>query len=467
MKGWVLAALIACSAVCAQAAGVKMPPHQRVVLANGTTLLLMERHDVPLIAFEAAVRGGANADPEGRSGTANVLASLLEKGAGKRTALEFAEAVDRVGGRLATGAEREYVSISGSFLARDRQLMVELLADLLQRPRLETGEFDKLRARQIEFIRAAKEADLSELAPLYGAAALLPSHPYGQPVSGSEASLARITLDDVRAFHREQLGADRLIISIAGDFQTREMQQLLTQAFASWRRAERALPKLDVPKRTSEPRVLLIDAPQSTQAYFWLGSLGVAKNDPRRAALDATNSVFGGRYMSLLNTELRIRSGLTYGANARFERFAQPGTWSIRSFTRAETTTEAIDQALAVLQRLHSNHLSDSEVASGRQYIKGQYPLALQTAEDWAETLSMLELYGLDRSYIEGYFDAIDRVDTAAARTVIDEVFPTPEQLQFVVIGPAAQLRDRLRKYGQVIEMSVTQPEFAPRTTGR
>ncbi len=462
MKQLFIAALL-CLVGCAHAAGVRVPPFERVVLPNGATLVLMERHDLPLIAFEAVVRGGANADSEGRSGTANLLANLLEKGAGTRSAAEFAETVDRVGGRITTGAEQEYVSISGSFLARDHELMIELLADMLQRPTLDRVEFDKLRARQIEFIRAAKEANLADLAPVYGAAALLPSHPYGRPVSGSESSLARIDLNDVRAFQREQMGADRLIVSVAGDFELRAMQRLLTRALAGWRRAEQPLPSIPVPEAAKERRVLLVDAPQSTQSYFWLGAVGVAKTDPRRAALDATNSMFGGRYMSLLNAELRVRSGLTYGANSRFERFAQPGYWYIRSFTRSETTTQAIDLALEMLQRLHTHYLSDAELASGRQYIKGQFPLALQTAQDWAETLAVLELYGLDRGYIEGYFDAIDRVDAPAARAAVDGAFPAPERVQIVVIGPAAALRDRLGKYGAVIEMKLTDPEFTPR----
>ena len=106
---------------------------------------------------------------------------------------------------------------------------------------------------------------------------------------------------------------------------------------------------------------------------------------------------------------------------------------------------------------------SDAELASGRQYVKGQFPLALQTAQDWAETLAVLELYGLDRGYIEGYFDAIDRVDAPAARAAVDGAFPAPERVQIVVIGPAAALRDRLGKYGAVIEMKLTDPEFTPR----
>lgn len=446
----------------AQAAGVNVPPFERIVLGNGATLILLARHDVPLIAFEAVVRGGSIADPVRAEGTASVLANLLEKGAGQREPFEFADAVDRVGGRLEAEAQREFVSISGSFLARDQQLMVELLADMLQRPQLRADEFEKLRARQIEFIRSAKDSNLDGLISTYAEAAVLPAHPYGRPVSGSEASLARLTLDQVRSYYAQHFGADRLIVSVVGDFEPRVMKRLLSRALGTWRRASMPLPKVADPVALAARQVLLIDAPDSTQSYFWLGTVGVAKADGRRAALDAVNTVFGGRYMSLLNNELRIKSGLTYGARSRFERFAHPGFWSISSFTRTETTLPAIDMALDALHRLHTAGLTDAELASGRQYLQGQFPLALETAEAWADMLAQLELYGLDRGYVEGYFAAIDAVDAAAARRVIDAVFPVDERLQLIVIGPAARIRNELRKYGPLHEMKLSDPEFTP-----
>ena len=209
------------SARVAASNGVKVPPFERVQLGNGAVVLLMERHDVPLIAFSAALRGGAITDPDGSSGLASLLAGLLQKGAGARDAVQFAETVASVGGQIETAASTESIGVSGSFLARDQQLMVELLADMLQRPRLELTQFDTLRARQIEFIRAAKESDLAALTPIYGEASLFAGHPYGRPVDGSEASLAALKHADLQRYYQEQVGADRLILAVVGDFKAR------------------------------------------------------------------------------------------------------------------------------------------------------------------------------------------------------------------------------------------------------
>lgn len=450
-----------CSA-CAVAAGngVKVPPFERVQLGNGAVVLLMERHDVPLIAFSAVLRGGAITDPDASSGLSSLLAGLLQKGAGARDAVEFAETVASVGGQIETSASTESIGVSGSFLARDQQLMVELLADVLQRPRLELEQFDTLRARQIEFIRAAKESDLEALTPIYGEASLFGTHPYGRPVDGGEASLAALKHSDLQRYYQEQVGADRLILAVAGDFKTSQLKQRISRAFSGWRKASAPLPTVQKAQPVTTRRLLLVDAPASVQSYFWLGNVAVAKSDPRRAALDVTNTLFGGRFTSMLNSELRIRSGLSYSASSHFDRLLQPGHWAVSSFTQTDTTLQALDLALATLDKLHESGLEPGMLESGKSYVQGQYPLALETSGQWASQLATLEFYGLDRRYIDDYSAALAGVSSADAKRVIGEVFPSSAALAIVVVGNASAIREGLRKYGPVTEMKLADPTF-------
>jgi zinc protease len=441
-------------------ADVRVPSYERVQLSNGAVLLLMEQHDVPLISFKAVLRGGALSDPAQQAGMSSLLAAMLEKGAGTRDAFAFANAVASVGGAISTDADTENLSVRGSFLARDQKLMIELLSDMLQRPRLQTEEFDALRARHIEFIRAAKDSDLESLAAVYGRAAFFKNHPYGRPVMGSEAELAGITHANLQSHYQAQLGADRLILAVTGDFKTAQMKQALDRAFSGWRKATAPLPHATAPVAPEGRQVLLIDAPESVQSYFWMASMGVARNFRERAPLEVVNTLFGGRFTSMLNTELRIRSGLSYGARSGFERFTQPGDWQMSSFTRTQTTVEAIDLALTVLERLHEQELDPAQLASGRSYVQGQFPLAFETASQWANALADLEFYGLDRSYIEGYGAALAAVAPQDAQRMIRERFPTRDALILVVIGNASAIRDGLRKYGPVTEMKLSDPTF-------
>lgn len=449
-------------ASAAAPAGVKVPDHQRFTLPNGLTVIVLPRKDVPLIAFSGFVRGGSFADPENKPGVGSLVAGLLDRGAGKRNAYEFADALEGVGGTFSAYAGPESISFNGQFLTRDRVLMIELLADALMRPRFEAAEFDSWRAREIEFIKAAKDSDPAQIVGTYGRAALFGSHPYGRPPGGSERSLATITRDDVVAYHRENFGADNTTIVFAGDVDAKWLRQAVTRAFADWGKSSAKRIKVSPAPRVTGRRVVLIDAPGSVQTYFWLGNVGVDRRYPGRAALDLVNTLYGGRFTSILNTELRVKSGLSYGANSRFTRGTIPGEFAIRSYVQTANTAKALDLTLETLANLKHGQIEPAMLDSARSYVLGQFPLQLETAAHWAATLADLEFYGLDKDYIEGYAPALAKVDVAETAAVIADAYPRPDDLVMVLIGDAAKIREDLKKYGPVTEMKLSDPDFAP-----
>jgi zinc protease len=321
------AVLIAASASAATGSpgAVRLPEFERVTLGNGAELALMPKRDTPLVAMNVVVRGGSLADAPGREGTAALLAELMQKGAGDRDGAQFAEAIESAGGQLVVGAGAEGLSLGASFLARDLGLMIELASDALLRPRLSASEFDKVRERAIQSIAAAKDADPRALVGEYGDAWLFRGHPYGRPVGGSEESLAAVTLDDLKRHYEAQVRGDRLIIAVVGDFDPADVRRRLEAAFGSLGRSAAAAPAATKAPAVEGRRVLLVDKPGAAQTYFWLGNVGASRTDPERTAQAVVNTVFGGRFTSMLNTELRIKSGLTYGARSGFDRLAQPG----------------------------------------------------------------------------------------------------------------------------------------------
>jgi predicted Zn-dependent peptidase len=256
---------------------------------------------------------------------------------------------------------------------------------------------------------------------------------------------------------------DRLIIAVVGDFETADVRRRLEQAFGSWPRAAGPAPGASAAAREQGRRVLLVDKPGATQTYFWLGNVGASRTDPERTAQAVVNTVFGGRFTSMLNTELRIKSGLTYGARSAFDRLAQPGAFSITSFTATESTVPALDLALATLDRLHRDGLDEAALASAKTYMLGQFPPTLETNGALADRLADMLLYGLGRDDVDGYAQRIAAVDGTAVRASIDATFPSSSDLAIVLIGDAASIRNDVRKYGPVTEMSITDPRFAPR----
>jgi len=455
-----LGAMLLWFATSALAAGVTLPDHERVELANGAVLLLSEKHDVPLIGLEAVVRGGAVTDPEGLNGLASLLADVMQHGAGERDAAAFAETIEAVGGELSVSAGLESINISADFLARDAELLIELVTDLLRRPTLAADEFRKLRDRSIDLIKAAKGSSPDGLLPSYGNAFLFGEHPYGNPVGGSETSLANLTHEKLLQYYTEHVGGDRLIVSVAGDFNMAAMKARLTAAFGDWRAATAPLPAPPAAGKQTGRRVLLIDKPGAKQTYFWIGNIGVAVDYPRRAELNLANTVFGGRFTSMLNTELRVKGGLTYGARSLLLRPSRPGAVVISSFTETGTTNEAIDMALRVLEKLRDSGIDDDMMLSAQNYIMGQFPPRLETAAQIAAQFAMLEQYGLSTAYVNDYDEALAAVSSDSIAAVIDEVYPSTENLAFVLIGDAALIREDISQYGPVVEMSMDAPRF-------
>jgi predicted Zn-dependent peptidase len=442
--------------------GVTLPRATTVRLRNGARLLLVERRELPLVAFSAWLRGGALGVPAGKEGLAALTAELLQKGAGPRDARQFAEAVDSVGASLTVTPSLEALVISGQFMSRDTGLMVELLGDMLTRPRFAPEELEKVRERMVSEIAAAKDADLRALIGAYFQAFHFDSHPYGAPVSGSEASLPGLTREDVLAYAKDHLGADRLILSVVGDFDAKALAAKLEAALGGWARAAAPVPAVPATAPVKGRRVLLVDKPDATQTYFWMGNTGIARDDPDRVAAELVKTVFGGRFTSLLNTELRVKSGLSYGASSTFLQYSRPGPVIIASYTKTESTGQALDLALDVLKRYRQTGMDDAMLASAQAYVLGQFPPRLETGAQVAGKLSELAFYGLDPSDVDDFARAITATTREGVRAVIQRALPAPEDLTVVLIGKASAIRDVARGYGPVTEMKISDKRFAP-----
>ena len=159
-------------------------------------------------------------------------------------------------------------------------------------------------------------------------------------------------------------------------------------------------------------------------------------------------------------TALRVESGLTYSARSSVAQHSVSGSTTIQSFTETGKTAEAIDLALEMLGRLHTRGVDEAMITSARNYIMGQFPPTLETASSLAATLADLEVNGLGREYIDEYGAALNEATPVSVHNAISDVYPTLDNLVFVLIGDAGAIRDAVARYGPVTEMSITEPRF-------
>jgi predicted Zn-dependent peptidase len=440
-------------------AALRMPAHKRIVLPNGLTIQLMEQRGIPLVSFSVVVKAGSTNDPAGREGLAMVTAGLLRKGTKTRSSDNFSADLDFIGGVYSAGASTDYTGLSAEFMTKDVRQGLDLLADVLLHPTFPQEEVTKLIHQSIDGVRAEKDEAQSVLTTYFNAY-LYEAHPYGRPPSGDEASLAAIRREDVTRFYETNYTPGNTILAVAGDFQTPEMEKMLTERFGTWTARKAPGVALTPLAPVTGKRLLLVDKPDSTQTYFAMGNVGISRNDPDRTALRVVNSLFGERFDSMINKELRIKSGLTYGASSFFDRRKVPGPFVIVSYTRNETTAQAIDLALQVLKALHEKGLSAEDLASAKNYLKGRFPPSIETASQLADLLTQYEFYGLDDSEVNEFEARVDAVTPEVARRLIQKHYPL-DNLVFALIGKAGEIRDVVKKYAPKMDTRpIAEPGF-------
>lgn len=439
--------------------GITLPPYKKTVLPNGLTLLLMEHHEVPIVSFDFILRTGSTADPAGKAGIASLTAALLRKGTKTRSADDISNQLDFVGGAFTAGVTHDYTGGSAEFLKKDLAIGLDLLSDVLLNPTFPPAEVDKLLKQRLDGLKQAKDQPQAVIQRyferyLYGA------HPYGRPAGGDENSLRRITRDDIAGFYNTYYAPNQLILAAVGDFTAAEMETALQEKFGAWPRKNTPAVSVPDPPEFKGRKLLLVDKPDATQTFYRIGNVGVSFTNPDWPQIDVIRTLLGGRFTSLLNSELRINSGLTYGASCFFDARKTRGPFVVATFTRNAATEQAVDMTLDILKRLQERGVTEEQLQSAKTYIKGQFPPDIETSDQLADLITRLEFYGLDAAYINNYFAQIDAMTLADARRIIQRYFPL-ENLVFVLIGKADEIKEVVKKYAPTMEVkAITEPGF-------
>lgn len=448
------------AAVKAQEASVTLPAAVRSKLPNGMQVILVEQHEVPVVSFHFIIQAGSVLDPEGKEGLASLTAQLLRHGTATHSSQRIAEAIDFVGGTLELAVGHDFAEGHAEFVKKDVRTGIEILSDILRRPTFPLQEVRKLVDQEIDAVLQEKDEPEAVIEHFFEAY-LFGRHPYSRPPEGDEISIAGIRRADIVRFYKTHYVPSAVTLVIAGDIASSEVEKLVIERFGSWKAAPpRPATKLDSPKRVRGHKLLLVDKPDATQTFFLIGNVGVERTNKDRPGLAIVNTVFGGRFTSMLNDALRVSSGLSYSASSDFELKKVAGPFSISSYTQNATTIQAIDLALAVLRELHAKGLTESQLISARSYLKGQFPLRLETSSQIARIFAELHFHALDEKEINGYYAQIDQVTLADTRRLIAEYYPL-DDLVFVLIGKAAEIRPQLRKYAAHIdERPLSRPGF-------
>lgn len=462
------------------AEALALPRLSRRRLDSGLTLLLVEKRSVPLVTFEVVTWAGAVLDPRGREGLAAATAALLRKGTRRRSAEEFSATIDAAGAILGASVDHDHAHLAAEFLARDAEEGLALVAEALFEPTFPEEELSKRVQIAVDAIRDDKDHPPSVIGRYYERA-LYGDHPYGRPAGGDEASIPRIARADVVAFHEAAYRPERMVLAVAGEFDGDAISATVERRFArrgagagaaagapgpvAASAASPAPPAAFDPAAIPEVhpargrRVVLVDKPDEETGYFRFGNVGIAFRDPEWVLTNLARTVLGGSFTSWLNTALRVDEGLTYGVQADLARRQRRGPFAISSYARADQVERAIAIAEAQLARLHEEGIDAESLGLAKAYIRGQFPLAVETSDQLAEAFARFEAYGAPQEWIAEY---LARVDSATADEVTEaarRVFPR-EDLVFALVGPARALAPVAERLGTVVPKRIEEPGF-------
>ena len=413
------------------------PLGTRTVLDNGATLLVAERPGIPMVVMNIVLKSGAAVDPDGKTGLANLTASLLTRGTKKHSAQALAQELDFLGASLNVDADYETTTISLTTLTKNLEPALELVAEVLLSPTFPPAELERTR-KEIEGGLQSHEEDPGWVAQKFFLQKLYPHRPYGRLVEGQATTLAKLTQADVKKFHQTYYRPNNAIIALAGEISPEQAMNLLHNHFADWQQT-------DIPSVIWQPDARPLSAERVTldkqvsQANVVLGSFGIARSNPDYYAVQLMNYVLGGGgFGSRLMDKIREELALVYNVNSSFTVRKHAGPFTVALQTKNATAIQAVDESLRVIHRFIEQGPTATELAAAKAYFINSFPLRLVSNRDVAALLPMLEFYDLGLDYPDRYADLIGQVTLEQAHNAA-KTYLHPDQLLQVVVADLKQ----------------------------
>ncbi len=418
-------------------------------LPNGLRIVLIERHDVPIVRLYAIVQVGAEADPPGLPGTATLVAGLLPEGTQRRSAYQIAQAIDQAGGSIDTGAGWDESYANLSVLSDHKDLAFDLIADLLVHPAFAADEFERIRKQSLSALEVVNQ-DPSYVADAVLRRLLFQGTPYAHSEDGTRQSLARMTRNDLAAFHARYYVPSRTVLAVVGDITEPECLNLATRFLGGWKNpsTEPSQPRKE-PRPLPSREVVVINKPDAVQTEIRVANLGIPRASPDYFALAVANQVLGGPAANRLFDVLRTEHGLVYGASSNLDCYSSLGAWVAKTSTRSAETIKATQMVLDEISRLRDRPIRPWELQNARDYLVGHEALQFESGSQVANQVLEMMLYHLPTDYWNQFPQEV-RSLTAEDVLATTRKYLSPEDDVIVLVGNVAAFRNGLKKLGPV-----------------
>jgi zinc protease len=413
---WGISALAAVALSWLAPAAASATKIERLTTPAGIEVWLVRDPTVPLIAVNFGFNGGSTQDPLDKGGTANMMVSLLDEGAGDIEGKAFHELLERKAIELGFSSGSDIIRGTLRTLKENQDQAFELLRLAMNAPRFETAAVERIRSQIIARLqRASTNPNEINSRTWWGTA--FPNHPYGRPGNGTTESVARITVDDMKNNLRRVFTRDTLKIGVVGDIDAATTSRLIDHAFAPLPAKSDLVPIADVKPQGIGRRIVVdLDVPQAVVTF---GGPGIARNDPDFMAAYIVNHILGGgSFSSRLYREVREKRGLAYGVSTGVSWFHHTSVLMGGTATRSDATRDTLEVIEAEIKTMIQDGPTEDELAKAKTYLKGAFALGLDTSSKIASQLVNMQQDNLGIDYIDRRPALIDAVTLADTRRV-------------------------------------------------
>ena len=424
---------------------LKLPAVQKRQLANGLPVWVVELHEVPVVQVNLVLLGGTGDDPVGAYGISSLTTSMLQEGAGTRSALEISDTIDFLGASLTTSSGVDSSAVRLHVPVARLADALTVMADVALRPTFPKEELERLRQRRLTALLQARDDPEAICALAFARVLYGPAHRYGTAVNGTAATLATFTADDLRRFYTSMFRPSNAAFLVVGDVTADAVLPLLEKQFGAWKNDTTSTPGVALPAVPARTRreVYLVDKPGAAQTEIRIGAVGVARSTPDFFPIQVMNTILGGSFSSRLNLNLREKHGYTYGAGSAFDMRSAPGPFVASAAVQTDKTSEALKEFFVELNGIQQPAPAD-EVGRAKNYIALRFPGSFETTSNVSSRLEQLLVYRLADDYYSRYVGNIQAVAPADVQRVAKATIK-PDTLAVVVVGDRKVIEPGIR----------------------
>ena len=428
------------------APSLKLPAIQKQKLSNGLAVWIVEHHEVPLAQINLIVRSGSAADPIGKFGVGNLAAAMLDEGAGSRSALELADALEFLGANLSTTSSFDYSAIRMSVPVSKLGEALPLMGDVALRPTFPGTELERLRKERLTALLQARDNPGALIQIAFPRIVYGPTHRYGTSANGLPPAIEALTVADLQAFYRAHYRPENATLLVVGDVTPASIMPSLEKTFGSWKAGGMAALVAEVPNapQLKSRQIYIVDKLEAAQSQIRIGWIGVPRSTPDYAALQVLNTILGGSFTSRLNNNLREEHGYSYGAGSSFDMRLSAGPFLATAAVQTDKTGEALKEFFNELNGILEPVPAD-ELTKAKNYVALGFPGEFETTGDLGRKLEELVVYNLPDDTFTNFVAAVSKV-TAADLQRLAARYIQPDKMAVVVVGDRKVIEGPIRQ---------------------